>query len=164
LVVAHPDDEGGATPYLAGRFTTSTSGLRWFLLRGVAAAGMIIRESTVQRLRIFASRRRGGHAVGWESRMYGFLDGKDTASQNVLNSLANWGHGANLEALVRIVRLTRPEVIISWLPAFSSARTTAITRLPGCWRWRRLILPVILWRFRRRWLELRNDWSLTWKI
>jgi len=45
-----------------------------------------------------------------------FLDGKDTASQNVLNSLANWGHGANLEALVRIVRLTRPEVIISWLP------------------------------------------------
>jgi len=46
-----------------------------------------------------------------------FLDGKDTASQNVLNSLANWGHGANLEALVRIVRLTRPEVIISWLPS-----------------------------------------------
>src|SRR6266436_8277600 len=47
-----------------------------------------------------------------------FLDGKDTASQNVLNSLANWGHGANLEALVRIVRLTRPEVILSWLPGF----------------------------------------------
>jgi len=45
-----------------------------------------------------------------------FLDGKDTASQNVLNSLANWGHGANLEALVRIVRLTRPEVVITWLP------------------------------------------------
>jgi hypothetical protein len=34
----------------------------------------------------------------------------------VLNSLANWGHGANLEQLVRIVRLTRPEVILSWLP------------------------------------------------
>jgi len=34
----------------------------------------------------------------------------------VLNSLANWGHGANLEALVRIVRLTRPDVVITWLP------------------------------------------------
>src|SRR5262249_8407583 len=45
-----------------------------------------------------------------------FLGGKDTASQNVLNSLANWGHGQSLEELVRIVRLTRPEIIISWLP------------------------------------------------
>jgi len=33
-----------------------------------------------------------------------------------LNSLANWGHGESLEELVRIVRLTRPEVIITWLP------------------------------------------------
>jgi LmbE family N-acetylglucosaminyl deacetylase len=45
-----------------------------------------------------------------------FLGGKDTASQNVLNSLANWGHGQSLEEMVRIVRLTRPEVIITWLP------------------------------------------------
>src|SRR5262249_53910428 len=45
-----------------------------------------------------------------------FLGGKDTASQNVLNSLANWGHGQSLEELVRIVRLTRPEVVITWLP------------------------------------------------
>jgi LmbE family N-acetylglucosaminyl deacetylase len=45
-----------------------------------------------------------------------FLEGKDTASQNVLNSLANWGHGANLEKLVELIRLTRPEVIITSLP------------------------------------------------
>ena len=56
------------------------------------------------------SASRGGAPAAW-------FDGKDTASQNVLNSLANWGHGANLEALVRIVRLTRPEVIVSWLPS-----------------------------------------------
>ena len=46
-----------------------------------------------------------------------FLGGKDTASQNVLNSLANWGHGQSLEEMVRIVRLTRPEIIITWMPA-----------------------------------------------
>src|SRR5260221_11558794 len=45
-----------------------------------------------------------------------FLDGKDTASQNVLNSLANWHHGASLERLVELVRLTRPDVIITSLP------------------------------------------------
>jgi LmbE family N-acetylglucosaminyl deacetylase len=45
-----------------------------------------------------------------------FLSGKDTASQNVLQSLANWEHGAALEQLVRLVRLTRPEVVLTFLP------------------------------------------------
>jgi len=40
-----------------------------------------------------------------------FLGGKDTASQNVLLSLANWDHGESLEHFVRLVRLTRPEVV-----------------------------------------------------
>ena len=31
-----------------------------------------------------------------------FLGGKDTASQNVLLSLANWDHGESLEQLVRL--------------------------------------------------------------
>ena len=45
-----------------------------------------------------------------------FLDGKDTASQNVLDSFANWGHGENLERLVGLIRLTRPEVIFTHFP------------------------------------------------
>jgi LmbE family N-acetylglucosaminyl deacetylase len=45
-----------------------------------------------------------------------FLDGKDTASQNVLQSLANWDHGECLEQLVRLVRLTRPEVVLTFMP------------------------------------------------
>lgn len=115
-VVAHPDDEGGVTPYLARAiydehkrvavvFTTrgGSGGNDYTQEHGPALAD--IREQEARQ----ACARLGITNV-W------FLDGKDTASQNVLNSLANWGHGANLEALVRIVRLTRPEVIISWLP------------------------------------------------
>ena len=45
-----------------------------------------------------------------------FLDGKDTASQNVLQSLSNWNHGEALQQLVRLMRLTRPEVVMSFLP------------------------------------------------
>lgn len=45
-----------------------------------------------------------------------FLGGVDTASQDVLQSLANWDHGKTLENLVRLVRLTRPEVILTFLP------------------------------------------------
>jgi LmbE family N-acetylglucosaminyl deacetylase len=117
LVVAHPDDEGAATPYLARAiydehkrvavvFTTrgGSGGNDYSQEHGPALAD--IREQEGRQ----ACATLGIHNV-W------FLDGKDTASQNVLNSLANWGHGANLERLVRIVRLTRPEVILAWLPS-----------------------------------------------
>src|ERR1035438_5800810 len=49
-----------------------------------------------------------------------FLSGRDTASQNVLSSLGHWGHGCNLDQLVRIVRLTRPSVILTFLPVFTT--------------------------------------------
>jgi LmbE family N-acetylglucosaminyl deacetylase len=47
-----------------------------------------------------------------------FLDGRDTPSQDVLQSLETWHHGAALEQAVRLVRLTRPDVIMTWLPQF----------------------------------------------
>jgi hypothetical protein len=47
-----------------------------------------------------------------------FLSGKDTPTQNVLESLANWGNGQVLEEMVRMVRLTRPEVILTLQPGF----------------------------------------------
>jgi LmbE family N-acetylglucosaminyl deacetylase len=45
-----------------------------------------------------------------------FLNGTDTPSQEVLHSLETWNHGDSLGRLVRIVRLTRPAVIATWLP------------------------------------------------
>src|ERR1700756_1314747 len=117
VVVAHPDDEGAVTPYLARAIydlhkrvavvygTHGNSGANNYG-RERAAGLADIREVEARE-----SCARMGIKNVW------FLDGKDTASQNVLNSLANWGQGANLEKLVRIVRLTRPEVIVSWLPS-----------------------------------------------
>ncbi len=49
-----------------------------------------------------------------------FLNGKDTPGQDVFRSLSLWGHGQALEDLVRIVRLTRPEVIATWLPDYAA--------------------------------------------
>jgi LmbE family N-acetylglucosaminyl deacetylase len=45
-----------------------------------------------------------------------FLHGHDTPGQDPLRSLDRWGHGQFLEALVRLVRITRPGVILTWLP------------------------------------------------
>jgi len=116
LVVAHPDDEGGVTPYLARAiYDEHKRAAVVFTTRGGSGGNDYTREHGPALADIREQEARQACAKLGITNVW-FLDGKDTASQNVLNSLANWGHGANLEALVRIVRLTRPEVIISWLP------------------------------------------------
>ena len=40
------------------------------------------------------------------------------AHADVLHSLETLGHGEALDEMVRLVRLTRPEVIITWMPAY----------------------------------------------
>jgi LmbE family N-acetylglucosaminyl deacetylase len=116
LVVAHPDDEGGATPYLARAIYDERKRVAVvFLTRGGSGGNDYTREHGPALADIREQEARQACASLGITNVW-FLDGKDTASQNVLNSLANWGHGANLEALVRIVRLARPEVVITWLP------------------------------------------------
>ena len=116
VVVAHPDDEGGVTPYLARAIYDQHKRVAVvFATRGGSGGNDFTREHGPALADIREQEARAACAKLGITNVW-FLDGKDTASQNVLNSLANWGHGANLEALVRIVRLTRPEVMISWLP------------------------------------------------
>ena len=116
VVVAHPDDEGGVTPYLTRAIYDQHKRVAVvFATRGGSGGNDFTREHGPALADIREQEARAASAKLGITNVW-FLDGKDTASQNALNSLANWGHGANLEALVRIVRLTRPEVMISWLP------------------------------------------------
>jgi len=43
-------------------------------------------------------------------------------------------HGASLEQLVRLVRLTHPEVILTFLPGTFYWRRHGTIKLPACWR------------------------------
>jgi len=116
VVVAHPDDEGGVTPYLARAIYDEHKRVAVvFATRGGSGGNDYSREHGPALADIREQEARTACAKLGITNVW-FLEGKDTASQTVLNSLANWGHGANLEALVRIVRLTRPEVMITWLP------------------------------------------------
>lgn len=116
VVVAHPDDEGGVTPYLARAIYDQHKRVAVvFATRGGSGGNDYSREHGPALADIREQEARQACAKLGITNVW-FLEGKDTASQNVLNSLANWGHGANLEALVRIVRLTRPQIIITWLP------------------------------------------------
>src|ERR1700675_1350732 len=116
LVVAHPDDEGAATPYLARAIYDEHKRVAVvFTTRGGSGGNDYSREHGPALADIREQEGRRACATMGITNVW-FLDGKDTASQNVLNSLANWGHGANLEKLVELIRLTRPDVIITSLP------------------------------------------------
>ncbi len=115
VVVAHPDDEAAVTPYLARaldehRRITVVFGTRGNSGSNEAGAEQAAALGAVREIEARNALTTLGITNVW------FLDGKDTASQNVLQSLANWDHGEALEQLVRLVRLTRPEVILTFLP------------------------------------------------
>src|ERR1700674_4521867 len=115
LVVAHPDDEGAATPYLARALDEHKRVAVVFGTRGSSGANEAGAEQAAALGAIREIEARNALTTLAITNVW-FLGGKDTASQNVLQSLANWDHGASLEQLVRLVRLTRPEVILTFLP------------------------------------------------
>src|SRR5947209_10998232 len=115
LVVAHPDDEGAATPYLARALDEHKRIAVVFGTRGSSGANEAGGEQAAALGAIREIEARNALATLGITNVW-FLGGKDTASQNVLLSLANWDHGVSLEQLVRLVRLTRPEVILTFLP------------------------------------------------
>lgn len=118
LVVAHPDDEVMVTAYLARQIYDHH--MRVAVVYGTRGEGSVNEVGPEQSTAMGDIREiEGRKAVGslgitnvW------FLPGHDTASQNVLQSLERWGHGTSLDRLVRIVRITRPSVILTWLPVF----------------------------------------------
>ena len=117
-VVGHPDDDIEVAAYVA----------------------KIIEQQHKRVAVIYATRgNSGGNAVGLEQAnaladvremearrslaSYGitdawFLHGSDTPGADVLHSLEQWGHGAALDEIVRLIRITRPEVILTWMPNY----------------------------------------------
>jgi len=115
VVVAHPDDEGAATPYLARAIDEGKRVAVAYGTRGSSGENQASAEDAAALGEIREIEARQANAVLGIDKVW-FLGGQDTASQDVLQSLANWDHGKTLENLVRIVRLTRPEVILTFLP------------------------------------------------
>jgi LmbE family N-acetylglucosaminyl deacetylase len=117
MIVAHPDDETGVVPYLVQLIDQKKHVAVVYTTHGEAGHNNMGPERAQS---LGAARemelRHALASVGIDNVW--FLSGRDTPSQNVLQSLANWHQGQVEEELVRMVRLTRPEVIISWMPGF----------------------------------------------
>lgn len=118
LVVAHPDDDVVIGGYLARASLDQHKRIAVIYCTPGDGGGNAVGNEAGQALgqmRILEA-RRALLPLGIENVW--FLGGHDTPGQDPLRSLDRWGHGHMLDELVRLVRLTRPEVIVTWLPDY----------------------------------------------
>jgi len=119
VIVAHPDDEGMAIGYLAKAVLDQHK--RVALVYGTRGNGGGNAIGLEQAAALGAEReieaRKAVASIGITNVW--FIGAPDTPGENVLRSLETWNHGSALWQVVRLVRLTRPQVIITWLPAYS---------------------------------------------
>jgi LmbE family N-acetylglucosaminyl deacetylase len=118
VVVAHPDDETEIGAYMARAiFDEKKRVAVVFGTRGNAGGNAEGQEQaaalgTIREIEARRALEHFGVMNVW------FLNGPDTPGQDVLRSLETWNHGDSLGRLVRLVRLTRPSVIATWLPDY----------------------------------------------
>ena len=116
VVIAHPDDDVLIGGYLARIVLDEHKQVAVvYCTNGDGGGNSVGNEAgaSLGQLRTLEARRALG-SLGIENVW--FLTGRDTPGQNVLRSLDQWNHGLALDEIVRLVRITRPEVIVTWLP------------------------------------------------
>src|ERR1700722_17134179 len=116
LIVAHPDDDVVIGGYLARIALDEHKRIAViYCTNGDGGGNAVGNESgaSLGQMREIEARRAlayfGIYSV-W------FLPGHDNPGQNVLRSLDSWNHGRALDDVVRLVRITRPDAILTWLP------------------------------------------------
>lgn len=120
LVVPHPDDETAVGAYLARAiFDEEKKVSIIYCNRGDGGGNTVGVEQSLSLGAVREIEARTAVAEFGITNVW-FLDGRDTPGQDVFRSLQNMKHGASLEQIVRLIRLTRPEVILTWLPHFVS--------------------------------------------
>jgi LmbE family N-acetylglucosaminyl deacetylase len=116
VVVAHPDDDVLVGGYLARISLDEHKRVAVIYCTSGDGGGNAVGNeagAALGQLRVLEARRALA-SLGIENVW--FLGGHDTPGQNVLRSLDNWNHGLALDEIVRLVRITRPEIVITWLP------------------------------------------------
>jgi LmbE family N-acetylglucosaminyl deacetylase len=120
VIVAHPDDESEIGSYLARAvFDQHKRVAVIFGTRGNTGGNAQGGEQSMSLGLIREIEGRRAVAYFGITNVW-FLGAPDTAGQSVLHSLETWNHGRCLEEVTRIVRLTQPDVIATWLPDYSA--------------------------------------------
>jgi LmbE family N-acetylglucosaminyl deacetylase len=118
LIVAHPDDDTGVLNYITRASLDEHKRVSViFSTRGNSGGNAVGMEQGKAMADVREMEARRSLAASGITNVW-FLHGSDTATQDVLHSLETLGHGEALEEVVRLVRLTRPEVVLTWMPAY----------------------------------------------
>jgi LmbE family N-acetylglucosaminyl deacetylase len=125
LIVAHPDDDTAIAGYLARAIYEGHRRVAVvYATRGEGGGNAIGNErGAALGLEREIEARRALAFIGVTNVW--FLGAPDTPAQDVLRSLEHWDHGSVLAQMVRLVRLTRPEVILTWLPLYVAGENHA---------------------------------------
>ena len=119
VVVAHPDDETLIAGYLAKAVLDQGKRVAVvFTTRGNAGDNEVAYEQAASLAAVREMEGRRALASIGITNVW-FLNAPDTPAQyqhDVLRSLEAWNHGAVLGEVVRMIRLTRPAVVITFLP------------------------------------------------
>jgi LmbE family N-acetylglucosaminyl deacetylase len=118
IVVGHPDDDVEVAAYVAKlieeqhKTAAVVYGTRGNSGGNAAGPEQSKALSDIREMEARHSLASYGITHAW------FLHGPDTPGGDVLHSLETWGHGQALEEMVRLFRITRPEVILTWMPNY----------------------------------------------
>jgi LmbE family N-acetylglucosaminyl deacetylase len=116
LIVAHPDDDVVIGGYLARIAIDQRKRIAVVYCTNGDGGGNSVGNEAGASLGLMREMEARGALGVFGIQNIWFLKGHDTPGQNVLRSLDNWNHGLALDQIVRLVRITRPEVILTWLP------------------------------------------------
>ncbi len=118
VIVGHPDDDVMVAAYLAKVIEQEHKKVAVvYTTRGNSggnAAGLEQAKALADIREMEARHSLASYGVN----LAWFLQGSDTPGADVLHSLEQWGHGKTLDEVVRLVRITRPEIIFAWLPNY----------------------------------------------
>jgi len=118
VITAHPDDETMVTGYLARAiFDQQKHVAAIFTTPGNGGGDQVstAQATALGDIRIMEAREA---LASFGVLHVWCLGGRDTPGQDLMWSLESWNHGDVLGQMVRLIRLTRPEVILTWLPDY----------------------------------------------
>jgi len=119
VVLAHPDDETLVAGYLAKTVLDQSKRVAvLFATRGNAGDNEVAYEQAASLAAVREMEGRSALTSIGVTNVW-FLNAPDTPAQyehDVLRSLEAWNHGSVLGEVVRIMRLTRPAAVITFLP------------------------------------------------
>jgi LmbE family N-acetylglucosaminyl deacetylase len=118
VIVAHPDDETEITGYLARAIFDEHKRVAAIFGTPGNGGGDVMSNAQAAALGDVRMTEAREALAYFDVLHVWFLGGSDTPGQDVLRSLETWNHGKALWEAVRLVRLTRPEVIMTWLPDY----------------------------------------------